>query len=518
MVSTGPRRDGGFDARVSRDQSEESRPDTARAAAAIVLHAHLPDCRRPQIGDSLEEIWFFEAMAGCYLPLYAMLESLACDGVGASLTLSLSPPLLCMLGDDSLLDRFRAHVTACEHLADRDARAGDPAIREAAATQRDVFTKARHACESGAAADLVRRFRRLHDTGTIELATTAASHAFLPALQSAPDAVRAQIAVGIDVFTRVAGVQPRFFWLPECGWYSGVDAILREHDVVATMVEERSPPVSRTKSGLHVLARDGALSRLVWSASDGYPGAPEYREFHRSAPESPQLKYWRVTGGSYPKEPYDPHAAMRRARADAEHFVRRLAHACGEGGTVLLPFDAELFGHWWFEGVAWLEHVLRLTAASQHVRCSSVDAVLASRGDVPEGEPASGSWGREGTNAHWINHDNAWVLPQLAMRRDRLHSALALGTRSATRERALQRAAQILLLAQASDWPFMISGGALRGLAEARLADLFGAFDRLLGPLENGEAPHPALVAECERLFPAYGTIDLTRFNGPRST
>ncbi|WP_442887115.1 1,4-alpha-glucan branching protein domain-containing protein [Congregicoccus parvus] len=483
-----------------------------------MLHAHLPDCRRPEIGDSLEEIWFFEVMAGCYLPLCAMLESLACDGVDASLTLSLSPPLLCMLGDGSLLDRFRAHVTSCEHLADRDARAGDPSIREAAATQRDVFTRARHACESGAAADLVGRFRRLHDAGTIELATTAASHAFLPALQSAPDAVRAQIAVGIDVFTRATGVRPRFFWLPECGWFPGVDAMLREHDVVATIVEERSPPVSRTKSGLHVLARDGALSRLVWSASDGYPGAPEYREFHRSAAASPQLKYWRVTGSVYPKEPYDPAAAARRMRADAEHFVRRLEHSRRERNTIVLPFDAELFGHWWFEGVAWLEHVLRLTAASKHVRCSSVDAALAPHGDVPEGEPASGSWGREGTNAYWINHDNAWVLPQLAVRRDRLQAALALGTRGATRERALQRAAQILLLAEASDWPFMISGGALRGLAEARLADLFGACDRLLAALEAGDAPEPALVAECERLFPAYGTIDLTRFSRDRST
>ncbi len=75
----------------------------------------------------------------------------------------------------------------------------------------------------------------------------------------------------------------------------------------------------------------------------------------------------RVTGGNVDlggKLPYEPALARERARVHADHFawligdIARTARV-GEGGVIVAPFDTELFGHWWFEGVDFIGDLYR---------------------------------------------------------------------------------------------------------------------------------------------------------------
>src|SRR5262249_304644 len=137
--------------------------------------------------------------------------------------------------------------------------------------------------------------------------------------------------------------------------------------------------------------RDAESSAQVWSSRHGYPGDFDYREFYRDVgfdldyervrtllPASGErvatgIKYHRVTGPSGPKEPYDLERARAKVAAHAFNFIASrerqvdwLARTMGEPPIVVAPYDAELFGHWWFEGPQWLDLTIRKAAYDQN--------------------------------------------------------------------------------------------------------------------------------------------------------
>lgn len=527
----------------SSPNSPEAGPTAAQQGAlAIVLHAHLPECRRPGQPASLEETWFFEAMAECYLPLVQALDRLEADRVPGSFTLSISPPLLAMLRDPALLERFETRLQDTLTLADRDS--GDISRELAAvaawhaARLRSVLKTFRERCRR----DLPGTLLALHRAGRIELATTAATHAFLPAHQSNPAAIRAQIRIGLDAFETTFGFRPRFFWLPECGFFPGLDSHLAAEGIRTTGLESHGVRQARPRpaagvrralrcpsSGLMVLGRDNEISRIVWSAAEGYPGDPCYREFYRdrihdfAAAELPPsfagrhlpagLKYWRVTGCET-KRLYDRDAALARVRDHAEDFVGRLRHGVArESGVWFAPFDAELFGHWWFEGPEWLERVLRKVAAEPRLEaCNASDAAARFPGDTAM--PAASTWGQHGDFSFWINRDTAWIYPQLNMAWARFTALLRAhrGDADPLTRRALRHAGRLLLLAQASDWPFLIRAGVSVGTAMEQLAALLADFDTLAEGIASRQID-PAHLAASEAAHPLFENLDLAAFD-----
>ena len=127
---------------------------------------------------------------------------------------------------------------------------------------------------------------------------------------------------------------------------------------------------------------------------------------------------------------------------------------------IVAPFDAELFGHWWFEGPEFLDLVVRKSCAQSVYRLSTPSDVLDSGLEFQIGMPAASSWGAYGHSQVWLNSDNEWIWPHV-------HHAAREMTRIAREQvgadglvlRGLNQLARELLLATASDWPFMISMG-----------------------------------------------------------
>jgi 1,4-alpha-glucan branching enzyme len=489
---------------------------------AIVLHAHLPYVRHPEHARSIEERWLYEALWECYLPLLGALDRLANDGIRGALTISISPPLASMLRDDLLGRRFEDHLDRTAALVERLlVRAAGP-YEAALRVHRDRLAEARALWDRSGGDVLgafVRHASEGEGEGSIDLLTTAASHAYLPGLLPAsPASVRAQIRLGLRSFEALTGVRPAGLWLPECAFDPALDRDLAGSGARFTVLDGHGIELARprpprglfapilSRRGVAYVGRDPHASRDVWSRASGYPGDPAYREFYRDVgfdlpeadlageigPNGARLmtgvKLHRVTGkGPEAKAPYDPEQALARAEIHAAHFVEErskslLAAARGlDRGTsielpppiAVAPFDAELFGHWWFEGPLFLERAARLLAASAArggVAPISLGAYLRRFPEAFVAEPAASTWGEGGFGEAWTGAASArlWRHVHHAAREV---EAVVLRRRSAegVAGAALDQAIRELLLLEASDWAFMLTRGEMTPYADERV-------------------------------------------------
>jgi 1,4-alpha-glucan branching enzyme len=249
-----------------------------------------------------------------------------------------------------------------------------------------------------------------------------------------------------------------------------------------------------------ILTRHPQVSLQVWSGEHGYPGDGAYLDFHKKH-HTGGLRYWRVTGAKADladKLEYDPEAAAGRAREHAGHFVELLESILaayrrehGRPGLVCAPFDTELFGHWWHEGVDWIEAVLRrlaesevvaATTASEHLEAAPATTVVS----LPEG-----SWGEGGFHFIWLNENTSWAWKHIYADEDRMADLVVRyrqhggGGRSTDLLEVIRQAGRELLLLQSSDWPFLISTRSARDYAETRICRHHEAFERLAGIVER---------------------------------
>jgi len=518
---------------------------------AIVLHAHLPWVRHPEHARSLEERWLYEALWESYLPLVDMFDRLASEGIPARVTVSVSPTLAAMLADPLLKRRFVEYMDRLERLA---AREEERTRLDASFAPIVRFYRARLAAMRATweriGGDVVCALARQEDSGSIELMTTSASHAYLPAHESPPR--RAQIRLGLRAFEAFAGRRPRGFWLPECGYEPALDHELSRASIGYTVLDThgllfgapRTPHGARapilSSNGVAYFGRDPRASREVWSREQGYPGHPDYRDFYRDIgfdlPPSALgdegfpfgtrlmtgLKYHRITGLSAEKALWDPTIAEARARLDAERFVAsrvaslREISAQRSSPIVVAPYDAELFGHWWFEGPWFLEFVLRALYTRERadeIASMTLGSYLAKDPNLVLADPAASSWGEGGFGEAWLGRAldprRAGGLSPAQLVRHTRHAARTVeACVHARREvdgyagRALDQAIRELLLLEASDWGFMLRRGEMSEYAIARISAHASRVDRLCrlaGRGLFGKEEESWIDAICER-------------------
>ena len=321
---------------------------------ALILHAHLPFVRHPEHEHFLEEDWLFEAITETYIPLLQMMQRLLHDNVPFKLTMSLTPTLCAMLQDELLRERYVRHLDLLIDLAARERKRNrnQPELADLGEFYFELFSASRRFFVDEWKCDLLAAFRQLRDTGPLEIIACAATHGLLPLIQQqSPAAARAQVFVGRDAYVDLFGAEPSGFWLPECAYALGVDSILQEVNIRWFVLDAHgllfgSPQPQRaiyapcyTPAGPAVFARDRDSSRQVWSAEEGYPGDPAYREFYRDVGfdlpfehlgpvargvrKFSGVKYHRITGQRKEKELYDRAEAEKAADAHAA-TVRRM--------------------------------------------------------------------------------------------------------------------------------------------------------------------------------------------------
>jgi 1,4-alpha-glucan branching enzyme len=486
----------------------------------LMLHAHLPFVRHPEHDDFLEEDWLYEAITETYIPLIQMMEGFERDRVPARFCMSLTPPLCEMLADPLLQKRYLDRLDGLLELAKKELKRtrGTPYLASA-----KMYASHFADCQALFArwkGNLVSAFRAFQEKGFVEIATCGATHGFLPLLAT-ETGMRAQIQVAVTNYEKHFGRSPRGIWLPECAYAPGIDRLLSEagieyfyldtHGVAYAEPRPRYGPYRpvATKHGVAAFARDVDSSKQVWSTEEGYPGDYEYREFYRDLGYDADyayvrgylhddgvrrnigIKYHRITGrvDLSRKEPYDPRRGTEKAAEHAGNFLfnrqnhaRWLKETMGGAEPVLVaPYDAELFGHWWHEGPQFLDFFMRKAAFDQN------DIVLTTPGRFLDAnkrlqvvEPCTSSWGDKGYYEVWLNGTNDWVYRHLHAAEARMQELTARFAYPHPLElRALNQAARELLLAQSSDWAFIMTTGTMVQYAEKRTRDHLHRFNTL---------------------------------------
>lgn len=513
---------------------------------ALVLHAHLPFVRHPEHEEFLEEDWLYEAITETYLPLLEMMDGLSREGIYWRLTMSMTPPLCAMLRDPLLQSRYvrtlNKQLALCELELQRTKY--DPPQLALAHYYKDLFSKRKWQFEECYHRDLVSAFRRHQDAGNLEIITCGATHGYLPLMQEHPQAIRAQIQIAKDHYRECFGRDPRGIWLPECAYFPGLESFLREAEIRWFVLDTHALLHSRpgaqcgpyapvfTPEGPAAFARDTESGHQVWSAQQGYPGDPWYREFYRDLgydlpldyvrpfiqPNGERkftgIKYHRITGKSDWKEWYVPSIARERAAEHAGNFlfnrtkqVEHLSAHLPQTPIVLSPYDAELFGHWWYEGPQFLDFFFRKCACDQDViQTITPSEYLGKFPTLQVVEPGASSWGANGFYEVWVGPSNHWIYPHLHKAADDM-IRLAARYRDNTHplyERAMAQLARELLLAQSSDWAFIMKTGTTVPYAVKRTKDHILRFRRLAEQLENGwvDETFLSLLESRDNIFP----------------
>ena len=494
------------------------RADSPAPSFSFFLHGHLPwvltHGRWPHGAE-----WLCEAVLESHLPLVRAFHRLERDGIRGGATVGISPVLAEQLAAREFRELFREFLrhrarTAAE---DRERFAGEPP-EWTAEWWHDFYVDSAAFFFDELGGDLLGAWSTLEESGVVEIATCGATHGYFPLL-GRDESIALQVDLARRTHERHFGRPPRGIWLPEAAyrpagpwrgpsggderWRRGleeflaragldyflVDAGLLERGRRVELPSSRDPAAWRDRrrlrgeaetrasrdttrshwagpgeSGVAFFTRDPATATQVWSGESGYPGHADYLEFHKKS-DTGGHRYWRVTGPNFDlgeKDWYSPERARRRAAEDAAHFHRLVRRRLdgGDARTILAaPYDLELFGHWWFEGVQWLEDSLRRLHEDPHVRLTTLER---HRGEHPPDEAfqlPEGSWGNGGRHAMWSNDRVDWTWDLIHPSEEEVWELWAKARSSGRNDaiRVARAAARQLLLLSASDWQFLIT-------------------------------------------------------------
>jgi 1,4-alpha-glucan branching enzyme len=519
----------------------------------LALHSHLPYVlnhgRWPHGSD-----WICEATIDTYLPLLGQLERLGHDRVAVPLTIGITPVLANQLASPVYRDEqeayFAQRLKTCAEAAESLSGTGDEHLLPLARYWEQHLLELQRQFRR-LDGNLAEAFRKHEAAGRIELISCAATHGFLPLL-SRDESIRLQLGLGRAEHRRIFGRDPAGLWLPECAYrprgpwepmpgapriedragieefvaaagykFFFVDSHLAaaghafrlygaEGGPTATGEVINSPYRAYRVAGsqgptpVNAYVRDPVSSRQVWSRQEGYPGDEWYLEFHKIRWPG-GLKYWRVSAPGSDlgaKEQYEPARALERAAEHARHFVSLLGRIASHqpeavaGGApaskvIAVPFDTELFGHWWHEGVDFLGQVYRELGRQQAVRPVTGSEHL---GEAPADRAVhltTGSWGANGDFSMWLNQGTDWTWPRLWAIESTFWDVARPALARPDQHLILAQAAREMLLAMSSDWQFIISTGAVTDYAVKRFTEHCADAEFLISALQP-DATHQA--------------------------
>ena len=512
---------------------------------SLVFHSHLPYCRQAGVWPFGEE-WVFEAMAETYVPLLVLLCRLREENLGVRVALGFTPILLEQLQDPYMQTRFLEYLEAKMEAARRDLErfeSTEPKLAALAQDHLEFYQRTARDYE-GLGQDLVGALGWLQEEGVVELLAGAATHGYLPLLE-VESSLRAQLTVGREAYRHYFNTSPRGIWLPECGYRPGLESYLEELDIKYFLIDghairggyvdavyhapgptkgSRVATTGKTtmqgyyvgQSQVAVLGRDQLTGLQVWSEDWGYPTDGVYREFHKRDQVS-GFHYWRITSPLVDlegKDIYDPKAASLRVKEQARYFVQSIKDRFAQGlpptSIIVAPYDLELFGHWWREGISWLEGVLRGLAQAEEIQMTTPGDYLAKHQPTEAISLPECSWGQGGRHYIWMNPATEWMWPQLHEAARRLEKAAAKGGSSPLDRRILAQAGREGLLMQSSDWPFLISTQKAGDYASRRFLDHLSRLERLLDGLEDQDESDGFLsfLAEVEERDKVFSFLD----------
>jgi 1,4-alpha-glucan branching enzyme len=490
-----------------------------KACVSIVLHSHMPFIRHPEIKDAMEERWLFEAMSECYIPLIEVYDNLIKDKIDFKITMSITPTLMFMLEDEYLNKRYTEYITKSIKLSQKEIirSKNDKSLNELAQFYNERFNNLMKIYKSYQC-NLMNAFKKFEKLGYLEIITCAATHGLLPLLMVNPETVKAQIATGVQSYIDCIGHGPKGIWLPECAYTYSLESILKEFGINYFISESKailnaSPkpkygtyaPIAMP-NGVCTFGRDMESSYQVWSDFMGYPGDFNYREFYKDIGyELPEdylkpymnedgirldtgIKYYKITGKTDKKEYYNREAAMEKIKEHAKHFalsrhkqISSISDHMEQTPIIVCPYDTELFGHWWFEGPDFINEFIRVSSEEwTNYKLTTPSEYLLKYPMVQCCSPSPSSWGENSDFSVWINSSNHWIYRDVHQcAEDMIRLANTYSNPTELQKRALNQSARELMLAESSDWPFIIKNNTTVEYAVKRVNTHVERFNKL---------------------------------------
>ncbi len=513
---------------------------------AFILHAHLPYVRKNEI-NSLEEDWLFQAILECYLPLIRVMEeALSSDPDNTKLTLSLSPTLLSLFKDSELQSKFPSWINTRIELLKEIKKEDKEASKFLLKNMEDQLIYWEEC--SG---NIINRFKYLLESGSLDIMTCAATHGYLPILRENPETVIGQIKTAIRHHQNIFNVVPLGIWLPECAYYENLDKILSDCGIRYAVLDGHgilnSKPRPRygvyapicSKNGVAFFGRDSQSTLPVWSAREGFPGDPVYREFHKdlgwelpisklnekgiSSNRPLGLKFHRITNNALPlgeKDFYKENLAHQRAEEHAENYLlqrseqlKKLNISYKFKPTLIAPFDAELFGHWWYEGPVFIKNIFK-NSNKYLIKLTHLREILSEKPKLQICEPSPSSWGQGGYHNYWLNDTNAWIVPEITKAGSIFVQLNSKKLNDRLSKRILMQAGRELLLSESSDWSFILRAGTTTELAKERIERHLSRFWKLIYSITRKETIDFAFLESIEmedKIFPELNLEDWFR-------
>jgi 1,4-alpha-glucan branching enzyme len=492
----------------------------------LQLHAHLPYVRHPEYPDFLEEDWLYEAITETYLPLLSVFEKFVEDGIDFRITMTITPSLANMLSDNLLQSRYYERLNKQIELSEKELSRMQNSIdfKPVAQMYYDHFQDCKRLWNKYNG-NILNGFKKLQFLGKIEIITCCATHGFLP-LMNNEKAQKAQINIAFKDYEKHFGVSPKGIWLAECAYYPGIDKILRGENLKYFFLESQGILYAKPRpkygvfapvyceSGVAAFSRDMETASQVWSAETGYPGDFAYREFYRDLGydcdyeyikpylhsdgirRNIGIKYHKITGkvALSDKQPYFPQHARDKAAEHAGSFlfnrtkqVKYLSELMDRPPIVVSMYDAELFGHWWFEGPDFINFLFRKMQYDQNIIKPITPSEYLNKFPVNQiVNPAASSWGDKGYYEVWLNGANDYIYRHLHKASDRMSElANKFVDVGGILKRALNQSARELLLAQSSDWAFIMTTETMVEYAKKRTKDHLENFTKLYSQIIN---------------------------------
>lgn len=537
----------------------------AYGAFCLVLHSHLPFTRKAGVWPFGEE-WLYEGLMETYIPLLEILYDLKKKNISPQFTVSITPVLMEQLADPYLLSRFEQFIDDKIRRAEEDIKRFEQSTNHEflhlAKFYKTLFSDVKKVYFERYNRDVLSAFRKLQEEGHIEIITCAATHGYLP-LFKRDSSIQAQLAAGIEVYKKHMGTAPRGIWLPECayrpGYYQnvtknesyykpGIDEFLVKNGIqyfisdshaieggeafwggkrVGLYGEIFSPKIDYQhkvqgtnfkpyllKSGCTVFGRCKDTGLQVWSGDWGYPADGSYREFHKRESQS-GLQYWRITSRQVSlglKEVYVPANAIPRINENSYHFnhlveglLSKYFHEEKTFGMVAAPYDTELFGHWWFEGVAWLKAIAEKMYYNPYVEQMTLGKYLEANPPQQVIELPESSWGEGGKHYVWMNKDTEWMWSYIDEVEIIMENLVEKYPQPNDKQKeVLDQISREVLLLQSSDWPFLITTGQAKEYSSERFLVHYQRFVRLTDYLNKNMCHTP----EFEDYFQKVKDID----------
>ena len=151
---------------------------------------------------------------------------------------------------------------------------------------------------------------------------------------------------------------------------------------------------------------------------------------------------------------------------------------------LVAPFDAELFGHWWYEGPFFIENILK-NSSKYSIKLTNLKEFLLQKPNLQICDPSPSSWGQGGYHNYWINDANAWIVPEITKAGSTFVDLCSKNFNNDLSPRLFKQAARELLLSESSDWSFILRAGTTTELAKERIERHLFRFWKIVEMIKN---------------------------------